>query len=189
LFDAISVEVGTMSVILFVITFVAAFAIMNTLITVTVMKRREIGVLKALGCACSGADYPPFRLSRRHRRRDRDSPSDSRMAHFLRWHFETSFAISFRACWESRSCRKDVYQLSSLPAEVVPGYIVLICIASFAVTLIAGFIASPFRGEARSGEGPAKRVGAADSRLWAYARAWGPCRVARAQSIVPSHKL
>jgi lipoprotein-releasing system permease protein len=49
LFDAIAVERGTMSVILFMIVGVAAFAIMNTLITVTVLKRKEIGVLKALG--------------------------------------------------------------------------------------------------------------------------------------------
>ena len=46
-----------MSVILFLIVLVSAFAIMNTLITVTVLKRKEIGVLKALGS-------PPWQITR-----------------------------------------------------------------------------------------------------------------------------
>jgi lipoprotein-releasing system permease protein len=39
-----------MTVILWIIAVVAAFAVMNTTITVTMQKRREIGVLTALGC-------------------------------------------------------------------------------------------------------------------------------------------
>ena len=38
-----------MSFLLFFIVIVAAFGIMNTLITVTVQKRREIGIMKAVG--------------------------------------------------------------------------------------------------------------------------------------------
>jgi len=48
-FDAVRLERNMMFFILFFIVIVAAFSIMNTLITVTVQKRREIGILKALG--------------------------------------------------------------------------------------------------------------------------------------------
>ncbi len=49
LFDAVRLERTVMFFLLFFIVVVAAFGIMNTLITVTVQKRREIGILKALG--------------------------------------------------------------------------------------------------------------------------------------------
>ncbi len=49
LFDAIRMERHVMFFILMFIILVAAFGIMNTLITVTVQKTREIGILKALG--------------------------------------------------------------------------------------------------------------------------------------------
>jgi lipoprotein-releasing system permease protein len=39
-----------MTIILWIIALVAAFSVMNTTITVTMQKRREIGVLNALGC-------------------------------------------------------------------------------------------------------------------------------------------
>ncbi len=49
LFTAIAVEKVTMAVILFFIILVAAFGLCSTLITITAQKRREIGLLKALG--------------------------------------------------------------------------------------------------------------------------------------------
>ncbi|NNE90100.1 MAG: FtsX-like permease family protein [Verrucomicrobiales bacterium] len=49
IFDAIAIERQMMYLILFVIMIVGAFCIMNTMITVTVQKRGEIGLLKALG--------------------------------------------------------------------------------------------------------------------------------------------
>ena len=49
IFDAIRMERQVMFFILMFIILVAAFGIMNTLITVTVQKTREIGVMKALG--------------------------------------------------------------------------------------------------------------------------------------------
>ena len=48
-FDAVRTERMTMFVILFVVLVVAAFCVMNTLITVTVQKTREIGIMKAVG--------------------------------------------------------------------------------------------------------------------------------------------
>jgi len=49
IFDAIAMERQVMFFILMFIILVAGFGIMNTLITVTVQKTREIGILKALG--------------------------------------------------------------------------------------------------------------------------------------------
>ena len=51
LLGAIQVEKSVMFFILTFIIIVAAFGIMSTLITVTVQKTREIGVMKALGAA------------------------------------------------------------------------------------------------------------------------------------------
>ena len=48
-FEAVRLERTVMFFLLFFIVIVAAFGIMNTLITVTVQKRREIGIMKALG--------------------------------------------------------------------------------------------------------------------------------------------
>ena len=48
-FDAVRTERSTMFVILSVVLVVAGFCVMNTLITVTVQKTREIGIMKAVG--------------------------------------------------------------------------------------------------------------------------------------------
>jgi lipoprotein-releasing system permease protein len=51
LFSALALERIVMSGILFLITIVSAFGVGNTLITVTVQKAREIGLMKALGAS------------------------------------------------------------------------------------------------------------------------------------------
>lgn len=51
LFNAIQVERMTMAVLLSVVVVVAAFCVMITLITVTVQKTREIGIMKAVGAS------------------------------------------------------------------------------------------------------------------------------------------
>ncbi len=48
-FEAVRLERTVMFFLLFFIVVVAAFGIMSTLITVTVQKRREIGIMKAIG--------------------------------------------------------------------------------------------------------------------------------------------
>jgi lipoprotein-releasing system permease protein len=49
LFDTVQNELEMMYFVLFFIVIVAAFCVMNTMITVTVQKRREIGIISALG--------------------------------------------------------------------------------------------------------------------------------------------
>lgn len=53
LFQAVDVERGMMYLILSIISVVAAFCIMNTMITMAVQKRREIGMMRALGARAS----------------------------------------------------------------------------------------------------------------------------------------
>ncbi len=51
IFDAVAMERQAMYFLLFMVMIVAAFCIMNTMITVVYQKRAEIGVLKALGAS------------------------------------------------------------------------------------------------------------------------------------------
>ena len=53
LFDAVANERGMMYIVLGFISLVAAFCIMNTMITMAVQKRREIGMMRALGARTS----------------------------------------------------------------------------------------------------------------------------------------
>ncbi len=53
LFDAVALERLIMYFLLFMIMVVAGFCIMNTMITVTTQKRREIGLMKAVGAETS----------------------------------------------------------------------------------------------------------------------------------------
>ncbi|MEM7011209.1 MAG: ABC transporter permease [Verrucomicrobiota bacterium] len=53
LFEAVAMEKMMMYFLLFMIMVVAGFCIMNTMITVTTQKRREIGLMKAIGARTS----------------------------------------------------------------------------------------------------------------------------------------
>ena len=141
LFDAIAVERGTMSVILFFIVCVAAFAIMNTLITVTVQKRREIGVLKALG-AGAGQIVGIFVLQGGVVGAIGIVAGLSAAIPTLA--FRNQFREFLSSALGIQILPQDVYQLSSLPAEIVPAHVALICGASFVVSLIAGLVPAIF---------------------------------------------
>lgn len=137
LFEAIEVERGTMSVILFMIVLVAAFAIMNTLITVTVLKRKEIGILKALGAT-------PGLITRVFVYQAAVVGAIGIIAGLISAFIALAFRNEFRAALSKvlgiEILPKSVYQLSDLPAEIVPMHIVIICVASFAACLVAGLI-------------------------------------------------
>ena len=137
LFDAIAVERGTMSVILFLIVGVAAFAIMNTLITVTVLKRKEIGVLKALGS-------PRWQITRIFVYQGGIVGFIGILVGLVTAFVTLAFRNEFRAFLSKvmgiQILPKSVYQLSELPAEIVPSHIVLICVVSFVLCLLAGLL-------------------------------------------------
>lgn len=140
-FDAVELERTVMTFILFFIVIVAAFGICNTLITVTVQKRREIGIMKAVG-----ANF--FQI----------------MGVFLFQGivvgvFGTAVGlglgmtlIRFRnefSQWLARTLHieifpRAVYQFSQIPAQVVPEDVIKICITAFIICSLAALIPAYF---------------------------------------------
>ncbi len=140
-FEAVRLERTVMFFLLFFIIIVAAFGIMNTLITVTVQKTREIGILKALGARTGrivwvflaqgvvvgilgnlvglalGLGLVSFR---------------NEFSRFL----ASSFGIEIFP--------RSVYQFSEIPAEVVPQDVALICVSAFVICSLAALIPAYF---------------------------------------------
>lgn len=141
LFDAIRMERGVMFFLLMFIVLVAAFGIMNTLITVTVQKTREIGILKALGArtaqivgifVAQGMVVGFFGTLTglglgmtliRFRNEVRDFLADA-------------LGISVFP--------QTVYQFSEIPAQVVPSDVAIICVSAFVICSVAALIPAYF---------------------------------------------
>jgi lipoprotein-releasing system permease protein len=136
-FDAIRMERDVMFVILFCIIIVAAFGIMNTLITVTVQKTREIGIMKALGARtaqivwiflaqgmCVGllgtAVGLAFGLTAIHYRNP-----------FRAWLAATLHIEVFPA---------GIYEFEGIPAEVVPHDVIVTCVGAFVICSLAALV-------------------------------------------------
>jgi len=134
IFEAISMERSVMFFILLFIVIVAAFGIMNTMITTTVLKTREIGILKALGAGTKqiigiflaqgvivGILGTGLGLG-------------LGMA-LVQWRNEVSD-------WLARVLNVEVfpasvYQFERIPAEFVPMDITVICISAFIICALA----------------------------------------------------
>jgi lipoprotein-releasing system permease protein len=140
-FDAVRLERTVMAFLLFFIVIVAAFGIMNTLITVTVQKRAEIGIMKALG-ATIGQIMGVFLFQG-----------------IVVGVFGTLAGlglgmtlIRFRnefSQWLSRTLHieifpRAVYQFSEIPAQVVPRDVVEICVVAFVICAVAALIPAYF---------------------------------------------
>ena len=137
LFDAIAMERHVMFFLLMFIILVAAFGIMNTLITVTVQKTREIGVLKALGARtwqivsvflAQGMVVGIIGVA---------SGLVLGMT-LIRWRNEVSAWLSSALGVEIFS--RSVYQFNEIPAEIVPTDVAMICICAFVICSLAALI-------------------------------------------------
>jgi lipoprotein-releasing system permease protein len=137
LFEAIAMERNVMFFLLMFIVVVAAFGIMNTLITVTVQKTREIGIMKALGATTSQIVWV-----------------------FLGQGMIVGFfgnitglalgmtLITYRNEFKDWLASRlgievfpaSVYQFSKIPAEVIPRDVAIICISAFVVCALAALI-------------------------------------------------
>jgi len=141
LFEAIKMERNLMFFLLMFIVIVAAFCIMNTLITVTVQKTREIGIMKALGARAIqiigvfvaqgvivgivgtvtglglGIALVQFRNE------------------VSQWLASTLGIEVFPAA---------VYQFTEIPAEIVASDVAIICLSSFLVCSVAAFLPAWF---------------------------------------------
>ncbi|HJT80562.1 MAG TPA: ABC transporter permease [Chthoniobacterales bacterium] len=140
-FEAVRLERTVMFFLLFFIVVVAAFGIMSTLITTTVQKRREIGIVKALGANVSqiiwvflgqgtitglfgtltGLGLGMTLIRYRNE--------------FSRWLANTLHIEIFP---------REVYQFSELPAQVVPQDVTIICISAFVICSLAALIPAYF---------------------------------------------
>jgi len=140
-FEAVRLERTVMFFLLFFIVIVAAFGIMSTLITVTVQKRREIGIVKALGAniaqiiwvflgqgtivglfgTLTGLGLGMTLIRYRNE--------------FSRWLASTLHIEIFP---------REVYQFSSIPAEVIPHDVAIICISAFLICSFAALIPAYF---------------------------------------------
>jgi lipoprotein-releasing system permease protein len=139
--DALRVERTTLFFILTFVVIVAAFGIMSTLITTTVQKTREIGVMKALGATMGqmlwaflaqgtlvgffgtliGLGTGIYLVQYRNQVRD-----------FLSHTFHIQL---FPA---------SVYQFAEIPAEIVPHDVAVICISGFLICTVAALIPAFF---------------------------------------------
>ena len=137
LFDAIAMERHVMFFLLMFIILVAAFGIMNTLITMTVQKTREIGVLKALGARTwqvisvfliQGMVIGIFGVV---------SGLALGMT-LIRWRNEVSGWLS--TVLHVEIFPRSVYEFSQIPAEIVPSDVALICISAFFICSVAALI-------------------------------------------------
>ena len=140
-FEAVRLERTVMFFLLFFIVVVAAFGIMSTLITVTVQKRREIGIIKALGAnvvqiiwvflgqgtvvglfgTLTGLGLGMTLIRYRNE--------------FSHWLASTLHIEIFP---------REVYQFSSIPAEVIPRDVAIICISAFLICSFAALIPAYF---------------------------------------------
>jgi lipoprotein-releasing system permease protein len=137
LFSALRVEKNMMFFLLIFITIVAAFGITNTLITVTVQKTREIGLLKAIGFS-SGSIMRIFfwqgwlegmlgtsagigaALMVLHYRND-----------LMRWLSDTFHLELFP---------KELYRLSEIPSRTSPFDVVVVAGSVIVICTLAGLI-------------------------------------------------
>jgi lipoprotein-releasing system permease protein len=141
LFEAIHMERNVMFFILLFIVIVAAFGIMNTLITVTVQKTREIGILKALG-ARTGQIIGVF-------------VGQGIVVGIFGTLIGLAtgiWLVQYRnqvSQWLSglmgiEIFPQSIYQFSEIPAEIVPSDIAIICASAFLICTVAAVIPAWF---------------------------------------------
>jgi len=140
-FEAIRLERNVMFFLLFFIVVVAAFGIMSTLITVTVQKRREIGIMKAIGANIwqivwvflgQGIVVGLF-----------GTLTGLGLGMTL-IRYRNEFSHWLATVLHVEIFPREVYQFSSIPAEVIPIDVVKICISAFIICSLAALIPAYF---------------------------------------------
>ena len=141
IFDAIRMERNVMFFILMFIIIVAAFGIMNTLITVTVQKTREIGVMKALGAqthqiigvfVAQGMVVGVF-------------GTITGLVTGIGMVQYRNTVSRFLAEWlHIEIFPRSIYQFSEIPAQIIPRDVAIICLSAFVICSVAALIPAWF---------------------------------------------
>src|SRR5207244_6847041 len=127
--------------LLFFIVIVAALGIMSTLITVTVQKRREIGIVKALGANIAQIIWVFL--------------GQGTIVGFFGTvtglglgmtliRYRNEFSHWLVATFHREVFPREVYQFWSIPADVVPSVVAIICIGGCFTSPIAALSSSCF---------------------------------------------
>jgi lipoprotein-releasing system permease protein len=141
LFDAIRIERTTMFFVLIFVVIVAAFGIMSTLITSTVQKTREIGLMKALGAQMTQIMWIFL--------------AQGMIVGFFGTLIGLTTGIALvqyrnevrdflAATFHVELFPAAVYQFSEIPAEIVPRDVFMICVSGFLICSIAAIIPAYF---------------------------------------------
>jgi lipoprotein-releasing system permease protein len=137
LFDTVQNEMEMMYFVLFIIVIVAAFCVMNTMITVTVQKRREIGIISALGSRVSQVIW--VFLSQGMIVGALGSVSGVLMGLLV-----VTFRNDIRSGIASMTGREifdsEIYGLIEIPAKVVPYDVGIICAGAFFLCTLAALV-------------------------------------------------
>lgn len=140
-FEAVRLERTVMFFLLFFIVVVAAFGIMSTLITVTVQKRREIGIMKALGANIvqiiwvflgQGTVVGLF------------GTLTGLALGMTLIRYRNEFSHWLASTLHIEIFPREVYQFSAIPAEVIPRDVAIICISAFFICSFAALIPAYF---------------------------------------------
>ena len=141
LFEAIRMERNVMFFLLLFIILVAAFGIMNTLITVTVQKTREIGIMKALGARtiqiigvfmAQGIVVGIF------------GTLTGLVTGIVLVQYRNQVSNWLATTLGVEVFPRSVYQFSEIPAEVVPSDVIIICVSAFVICSFAALIPAWF---------------------------------------------
>jgi lipoprotein-releasing system permease protein len=140
-FEAVRLERTVMFFLLFFIVVVAAFGIMSTLITVTVQKRREIGIVKALGANISQIIWVFLGQGTVVGLFGTLTGLGLGMT-LIRYRNEFSHWLA--SALHIEIFPREVYQFSEIPAQVVPHDVTVICISAFLICAVAALIPAYF---------------------------------------------
>ena len=135
--DALLVEKNVMFYLLFFIMIVAAFGIMNSLITFVVQKTREIGVLKALGASRRQVVW--IFLTQSLVVGILGVTAGLGLG-ILAVHYRNEFLGFMRRATSLELFPSKIYAFSELPAYLDPGDIATICGSALLICLLAGLV-------------------------------------------------
>ncbi len=141
LFEAIRLERNVMFFLLSFIVMVAGFGIMSTLITVTVQKRREIGIMKALGANIAQIVWVFLGQGMVVGLFGTLTGLGLGMT-LIRYRNE--FSQWLASILHIEIFPRQVYQFSSIPAEVIPMDVAKVCIIAFLICSVAALIPAYF---------------------------------------------